>query len=116
MRDPTQKRGLNFDCLLTGPFAALKKGVPPIELEEVYQIQREVSQRYGCAFWDARSAMGGSIRPWQKQKLARRDGIHLSRYGYKRIAELFEESLWLSYQLWRSDQSKLNQVQMRTLP
>ena len=88
-------------CLLTGPFAALRRGAPPQALNEVYKIQRELSARYGCALWDARTAMGGDIRPWQRAKLARRDGVHLSRHGYRRIAELFEESLMMTWNVWR---------------
>lgn len=90
------------DCLLTGPFAALRGGVPLRKLDEVYQVQRELSEKYGCAFWDARTAMGGDLRAWQRKNFARRDGVHLSRRGYNRIAELFEESLLLTLVRWRA--------------
>lgn len=92
-------------CLLTGPFAALRRGMPPKELDEVYQIQRALSSEFGCAFWDARSAMGGSIRPWQQVNFARKDGVHLSRKGYQRIATLFEESILMSYRTWKRSKS-----------
>ena len=117
LRDPTLEYSDRFDCLLTGPFAALKRGSPPPELDEVYQIQRTLSNKYGCAFWDAREAMGGSIRPWQKRKRARKDGVHLSRQGYQRIATLFEESLMLSYHQWLSAKAKFQQApQMQSPP
>ena len=90
------------NCLLTGPFAALQRGREPKELDRMYEIQRELSDRFGCAFWDARAAMGGDLRPWQRAKIARRDGVHLSRKGYYRVAELFEESLLLTLADWRS--------------
>ena len=76
IRSPTSASDLHLrPCLLTGPFAALRRGSPPQALDEVYDIQRELSARYGCALWDARAAMGGSLRAWQKTKLARRDGV-----------------------------------------
>lgn len=92
----------NIECLLTGPFAARRRGRSPPELEDIYKVQRQISVKYGCAFWDSRAAMGGSIKPWQKRKLARKDGVHLSRKGYSRIAELFEKSLLLSYEEWKT--------------
>lgn len=93
-------------CLLTGPFTALRGGREPPELQEVYQIQRELSEKYRCALWDARAAMGGDLRPWQRAKLARRDGVHLSRHGYRRIAELFTESILMSWEIWRSQRAE----------
>ena len=117
LRDPRQGYSSKFDCILTGPFAALKRGKEPPELDEIYKIQRRLSNKYGCAFWDARAAMGGSIRPWQRRKRARKDGVHLSRLGYYRIATLFEESLMLSYHQWQSAKSKYQQaVQMQSAP
>lgn len=117
LRDPTHEYSSKFDCLLTGPFAALRRGKEPLELDEIYKIQRKLSNKYGCAFWDARAAMGGSIRPWQRRKKARKDGVHLSRLGYYRIASLFEESLMLSYQQWLGSQSNYQQAaQIQTAP
>ena len=103
LRDPDDILTQKTDCILTGPFAALRRGSTPSELEEVYQIQRSLSEKYHCAFWDAQQAMGGSIRPWQKLKFARKDGVHLSRKGYKRIAKLFEDSLMLSFMEWKEE-------------
>jgi len=48
--------------------------------------------------------MGGSIRPWQRIKFARKDGVHLSRRGYQRIADLFEQSLLITYERWKRAQ------------
>jgi len=117
IRDPRSPNIKRTDCLLTGPFAARRRGSPPPELEDVYRIQRDLSAKYGCAFWDARAAMGGSIRPWQKHKLARKDGVHLSRRGYNRIAALFEQSLLLSYTEWKSQKlAQTHRPQLRAVP
>ncbi len=99
------------DCLLTGPFAAIRRGKAPPELDEVYEIQRRLSEKYGCAFWDTRSSMGGSLRPWQRVNFARKDGVHLSRKGYRRIARLFEESLSLSFAEWKRSLSSSDEDQ-----
>jgi len=91
-------------CLITGPFAAMLKGKPHPGLDAMYATQRMLASRYRCAFWDARAAMGDTLRPWQKARLAGRDGIHLTVRGYQRIAELFNESLELSFERWRAEQ------------
>ena len=93
------------ECLLTGPFAALLKGRPHPELDAVYLAQRQVAAELKCAFWDARAAMGDDLRPWQRARLAQRDGIHLTVRGYQRVATLFEESVALSLERWRAAQA-----------
>ena len=109
LRAPSRGSTLHTrSCLLTGPFAALKGGVEPPELNEVYTMQRELAARYRCAFWDTRDAMGGDMRAWQRSKLGRRDGVHLNRYGYRRIAELFEESLIMTWKMWRRTRREAN--------
>jgi len=49
----------------------------------------------GCAFWDAKAAMGGegSILRWRKQRLAQRDLVHLTQPGYQKLAELLLKAL-----------------------
>jgi len=89
-------------CLITGPFAAMLRGKPHPGLDTVYATQRTLATKHHCAFWDARAAMGDSLKPWQKARLAGRDGIHLTVRGYERIAELFDESLELSLERWRA--------------
>lgn len=90
-------------CLITGPFAAMLKGKPHPGLDEMYATQRMLAARFHCAFWDARAAMGDSLKPWQKARLAGKDGIHLTVRGYQRIAELFDDSLELSFERWRAE-------------
>jgi lysophospholipase L1-like esterase len=89
-------------CLMTGPFAAMLRGRPHPELDALYGVQRALAAQFECAFWDARAAMGDTLKPWQRKGLARRDGIHLTLRGYQRIAELFEQSLELSFERWRA--------------
>lgn len=49
----------------------------------------------GCAFWDARAAMGGegSIQRWRRQRLAQRDLVHLNVGGYQKLADLLAKAL-----------------------
>lgn len=88
------------DCLVTGPFDLLKGRRPPANFEPLLAIQRTRSAAAGCAFWDARAAMGGpgSIRAWRRQGLAQADFVHLTRPGYERIADLLETALLASWQ------------------
>jgi lysophospholipase L1-like esterase len=58
----------------------------------------------GCAFWDARAAMGGygSIRQWSRTGLAQRDLVHLTGRGYEGLGDLFCDQLLERYE--RRDQ------------
>ena len=99
----SQLRGkLDFECLITGPFAALKGGRTVKDMPRMYALQRAAAERHHCAFWDANLAMGGEIKSWQRRKYARNDGVHLSWRGYLRIAELFEASLMKAYEASRA--------------
>lgn len=91
------------DCLVTGPFDLLKGRRAPAATEAMYAVQRAQSQAAGCAFWDARTAMGGpgSIRVWRRQGLAQADHVHLTRGGYERIGDLLFEALLYGYEGWR---------------
>jgi lysophospholipase L1-like esterase len=92
------------DCLVTGPFDLLKGRRAPALTDAVVDVQRAQAAAHGCAFFDARAAMGGpgSIRTWKRQALAQRDGVHLTRGGYERIAELMFAALMQAYEGWRS--------------
>lgn len=116
LRGPSAGASAERPCLLTGPFTALRGGSEPNALLGMYEIQRELSAQYGCALWDARAAMGGNLRPWQRLKLARRDGVHLSRHGYRRVAQLFTESLLLSWEEWRETQRARERSQRSVRP
>lgn len=87
--------------LVTGPFdrSHRRKG-PRRELvrrnePEIAAALREAALAEGCAFWDARAAMGGegSIDAWRKRGLAGRDLVHLTERGYRLLGRLLAESL-----------------------
>ncbi|MGK0360835.1 MAG: lysophospholipase L1-like esterase [Bradymonadia bacterium] len=77
------------DCLITGPPDMLRARQTPALMGEVYQIQRDLAARHGCAFWDTQGAMGGvgAIRGWRRKRLAGGDFVHLTRAGYVQIGE-----------------------------
>jgi len=87
----TRLRGAspNAACLLTGPFDALQGRRPPKQFDAVYAVQRALAERQGCAFWDARRAMGGAgaIRAWRRKGWAQRDNVHLTRSGYEALGD-----------------------------
>lgn len=84
------------DCLLTGPPDFHRRGAP---IEAVTAIQRALAEAHGCAFWDARAAMGGpgSIQAWRRAGRAQADRVHLTREGYRALAELMVEALLAAY-------------------
>lgn len=92
------------DCLVTGPFDLLKGRRAPALTEAVIAVQRAQAAAHGCAFFDARAAMGGpgSIRVWKRQALAQADGVHLTRGGYERIAELLYAAMIGAYESSRN--------------
>jgi len=75
----------------------LKGGRTPPLMSDLIRIQRGAAEAQGCAFWDTREAMGGqgSMGGWRRAGLARRDGVHLKRDGYHRLADLFIEAFWV---------------------
>jgi len=87
----TRLRGAapNAACLLTGPFDALQGRRAPAQFDAVYAVQRALAERSGCAFWDARRAMGGpgTIRAWRRKGWAQRDNVHLTRPGYEALGD-----------------------------
>jgi lysophospholipase L1-like esterase len=87
------------DCLLTGPFDALQGRRSPTLFEPVYAVQRQLAERHGCAFWDARRAMGGpgSIRGWRRKGWAQKDNVHLTRPGYEALGDHLAAALLDAY-------------------
>ena len=57
----------------------------------VREVFTQVAHENRCALWDARKAMGGpgSILSWAELEpaLAGGDGVHLTRQGYRVIAQ-----------------------------
>ena len=89
------------NCLITGPFAALRRRRPLPEMSKAYENLRRVAEQANCGFWNAEQAMGMTLTPWQRKRMAQRDGVHLNIKGYHRIAQLFEGSLLKSFEQWR---------------
>ena len=61
----------------------------------VLAAMRGACRDAGCAFWDAKAAMGGdgSILRWRRQRLAQRDLVHLTQPGYQRLGGLLLKAL-----------------------
>jgi lysophospholipase L1-like esterase len=60
---------------------------------------RQASLAAGCAFWDARKAMGGegALLTWRRAGLAQRDLVHLTAPGYQRLGDLLTEALLTAF-------------------
>lgn len=61
----------------------------------VVAAMRQACADAGCAFWDAKAAMGGdgSIQRWRGRRLAQRDLVHLTGPGYQRLGDLLLQAL-----------------------
>lgn len=61
----------------------------------VIRALREAAQETGCAFWDAKAAMGGdgAIDRWAAARLAQPDRVHLTGTGYVKLAGLLVDQL-----------------------
>ena len=102
-------------CLLIGPLdqAVRVEGqiVSKPTLDKLIRFQREVAEEEGCAYWDARAAMGGanSFRDWLSVKpaLASPDLAHLTGRGRKRIGDTLADVLMREYDLWRIDNPEI---------
>jgi lysophospholipase L1-like esterase len=55
----------------------------------------QASRETGCAFWDARGAMGGygAILKWRRAGLAQADLVHLNGAGYQKLGDLMTDAL-----------------------
>jgi lysophospholipase L1-like esterase len=97
-------------CLIIGPSDRPVK-VPPAARDDklpmrflkrprqgqVIAVQKKISERYGCGFWDMAAASGGdlSFLTWvaSEPRLSARDYVHFTRRGYERMADLFWKEL-----------------------
>ena len=63
----------------------------------VAQVQRELADSYGCAFWDWQQATGGpgSMVAWyfHQPAMAAKDLIHFNRRGYQWLGDRFVAAL-----------------------
>jgi len=95
LRDPARSA-----CLVVGPIDRVHRrsdGRWVASLDEVIALQKGAAADAGCAFFDARAAMGGagSMARWMQERpgLTLRDGVHLSSRGYDEIAALLEKAI-----------------------
>jgi lysophospholipase L1-like esterase len=81
-----------------GPRPALKAGAATI-----IQSLRQASAGAGCAFWDARQAMGGygTLLKWRRAGLAQPDLVHLNGGGYQKLGDLMADALLVAYDQYR---------------
>lgn len=86
-------------CLVIGPPDTWRErggALQPSEhLPWIAGLQREIAAREGCAFWDARTAMGGegAMAAFVKRGLGHEDHVHLRAPGYRRLGDLLFEDL-----------------------
>ncbi len=62
----------------------------------------------GCAFWDARKAMGGygSVAKWRRSGLAQKDLVHLTGPGYQKLGDLMADALLAGFRPGRAQTSR----------
>ncbi len=88
------KQASGAPILLVGPLDRLgrrRRGQNlKLGAKTVIEAMRGACADAGCAFWNAKAAMGGegAILRWRKQRLAQRDLVHLSVGGYQKLADL----------------------------
>jgi hypothetical protein len=72
-------------------------------LNNMIRLQREVARELGCAFWDARAAMGGpgSFGTWMAKKLAWSDLYHLTGKGLALVGNTLADAMEVAYDDWR---------------
>ena len=89
--------------LLIGPpdceYRTRGRRLPFPNLDQVIEIQRDVAQANGCAFWDWRAAMGGpgSVRQWLQAGLGQGDYTHLTGAGYRMAGGMLFDELMAQY-------------------
>jgi lysophospholipase L1-like esterase len=89
--------------LLIGPpdceYRTRGRRLPFPHLDQVIEIQRDVAQANGCAFWDWRAAMGGpgSVRQWVQAGLGQADYTHLTGAGYRTAGDMLFEEMMQQY-------------------
>src|SRR5699024_9936502 len=66
-------------------------GKRPLLLSKIEKTQKQIAKEEKTLFWDTQGAMGGncSMSQWQVEGLARNDGVHFTKEGYYKLAELF---------------------------
>lgn len=95
-------------CLLFGP-TARRDPVAQLRTAAVDAFQRKTATELGCAYVSVLSLMGGDdgFVTWARSKpaLATKDGVHLTKAGYERLAEVFGQRLLDGYGAWSRGQA-----------
>jgi lysophospholipase L1-like esterase len=92
-------------CLVVGP--PDRRGRDPRagaeQLAWIIEVQRDVADEIGCGFIDLQGLMGGpgSRDEWERQGLARADGVHLTARGYRIVGERLAEEIIGAYDEYR---------------
>jgi lysophospholipase L1-like esterase len=95
----------DVSCVLISPFDISapreERRGPHAALVKAIEIQRRVSQGFGCGFWDGYAFMGGagSIVRWAMARppLAQADHIHLTPLGYVYMGVALGDALLRAY-------------------
>jgi lysophospholipase L1-like esterase len=87
--------------------------MPFPHLDQVIEVQRDVAQANGCAFWDWRAAMGGdgSVRQWVQAGLGQGDYTHLTGAGYRMAGGMLFDELMAQYNRFLSVRAEESQGQ-----
>ncbi|HWF45422.1 MAG TPA: GDSL-type esterase/lipase family protein [Bryobacteraceae bacterium] len=88
----------NAALLLVGPPDCGRLHAFP-HLGEVIEIQRQVAEQTGVAFWDWRHHMGGpgATHMWVRAGLSQADYTHLTGDGYKLLGQTLADEIDLAY-------------------
>ena len=97
-------------CLLIGPLdqATRKRGqiVSKVGVDRLIRFQKMVAAERGCAYWDAREAMGGegAFARWlrHKPRLASPDLMHITKPGGQLLGDVLADLLMDAYDRWRA--------------
>ncbi|MFT5681287.1 MAG: hypothetical protein ACI8RZ_002193 [Myxococcota bacterium] len=102
-------------CLLIGPLdqATRKRGqiVSKTGVDRLIRFQKMVAAEQGCAYWDARAAMGGegAFARWLrvKPRLASPDLMHITRPGGQLLGDVLADLLLDAYDRWRAQNPEI---------
>lgn len=98
------KRESGASVLVVGPLDRMgrnRRQLPRLRegARWVTKALRSAALASGCAFWDARQAMGGegSLLSWKRRGLAQKDLVHLTGPGYEKLGDLMVEAILREY-------------------